>query len=71
MMARSGASMCSVNNAGYGLIGLFEEMTEAQVRRQIDTNILGVMNVTRAVLPVMRAAEGRAASSTWPRSRGA
>ncbi len=43
-----------VNNAGYGLIGLFEEMTEEQVRRQIDTNILGVMNVTRAVLPVMR-----------------
>ncbi len=43
-----------VNNAGYGLIGLFEEMGEEQVRRQIDTNILGVMNVTRAVLPVMR-----------------
>lgn len=44
-----------VNNAGYGLIGLFEEMSEEQVRRQIDTNVLGVMAVTRAVLPVMRA----------------
>ena len=43
-----------VNNAGYGLIGLFEEMSEEQVRRQLDTNVLGLMNVTRAVLPHMR-----------------
>jgi NAD(P)-dependent dehydrogenase (short-subunit alcohol dehydrogenase family) len=43
-----------VNNAGYGLLGLFEEMSEAQVRRQIETNLIGLMSVTRAVLPVMR-----------------
>jgi NAD(P)-dependent dehydrogenase (short-subunit alcohol dehydrogenase family) len=44
-----------VNNAGYGLIGAFEAMSEEQVRRQVETNFIGVMNVTRAVLPIMRA----------------
>jgi NAD(P)-dependent dehydrogenase (short-subunit alcohol dehydrogenase family) len=44
-----------VNNAGYGLVGLFEAMTPEQVRRQFDTNVIGLMNVTRAVLPQMRA----------------
>lgn len=43
-----------VNNAGYGLIGLFEAMSADQVRRQFDTNVLGLMNVTRAVVPHMR-----------------
>ncbi len=47
-----------VNNAGYGLIGLFEAMTPEQVRRQFDTNVIGLMNVTRAVLPQMRAQKG-------------
>jgi NAD(P)-dependent dehydrogenase (short-subunit alcohol dehydrogenase family) len=55
VMAAFGRIDVLVNNAGYGLIGLFEEMSEEQVRRQIDTNVLGVMNVTRAVLPHMRA----------------
>lgn len=53
-MAAFGRIDVLVNNAGYGLIGLFEEMSEAQVRRQMDTNVLGMMNVTRAVLPHMR-----------------
>jgi NAD(P)-dependent dehydrogenase (short-subunit alcohol dehydrogenase family) len=44
-----------VNNAGYGLIGAFEEMTPEQFQGQIDTNFWGVVHVTRAVLPVMRA----------------
>lgn len=44
-----------VNNAGYGLVGVFEAMSSEQVRRQVETNVIGVMNVTRAVLPVMRA----------------
>ncbi len=44
-----------VNNAGYGLIGLFEAMTPDQVRRQFETNVIGLMNVTRAVIPHMRA----------------
>src|SRR4051812_25565777 len=43
-----------VNNAGSFLAGFFEELTTEQVRAQIETNLLGPMTVTRAVLPVMR-----------------
>lgn len=45
-----------VNNAGYGHVGFFEETTEADARSQFESNVFGLMNVTRAVLPVMRAA---------------
>src|SRR5271167_1743339 len=44
-----------VNNAGYGQLGAFEETTPEEVRAQFDTNLFGTMNVTRAVLPLMRA----------------
>jgi NAD(P)-dependent dehydrogenase (short-subunit alcohol dehydrogenase family) len=44
-----------VNNAGYGQLGAFEETTPEEVHAQLDTNLFGVMNVTRAVLPLMRA----------------
>jgi NAD(P)-dependent dehydrogenase (short-subunit alcohol dehydrogenase family) len=43
-----------VNNAGTSFKGFFEEMTADQVDRQLATNLLGPMNVTRAALPVMR-----------------
>ena len=43
-----------VNNAGNFYAGFFEELSHAQVERQITTNLFGPMNVTRAVLPVMR-----------------
>ena len=44
-----------VNNAGYGLLGFFENMTEDQVERQFRVNLFGAMDVTRAILPHMRA----------------
>ena len=44
-----------VNNAGNFYAGFFEEITPADFRAQIDTNLFGPLNVTRAVLPVMRA----------------
>lgn len=44
-----------VNNAGYGLLGYFEEMSEESIRRQIETNVFGTMKITRAILPIMRA----------------
>ncbi|WP_353946405.1 SDR family oxidoreductase [Streptomyces sp. HUAS MG91] len=44
-----------VNNAGYGLFGAIEEVTEQQVRDQFETNVFGVFNVTKAVLPILRA----------------
>jgi NAD(P)-dependent dehydrogenase (short-subunit alcohol dehydrogenase family) len=43
-----------VNNAGNFEAGYFEELTPEQVERQLATSLLGPMNVTRAVLPVMR-----------------
>lgn len=44
-----------VNNAGYGLIGVAEFISEADIRRQFDVNVFGVMAVTNAVLPHFRA----------------
>ena len=43
-----------VNNAGYGQLGVFEETTPQQIRAQFETNVFGLMAVTRAVLPIMR-----------------
>jgi NAD(P)-dependent dehydrogenase (short-subunit alcohol dehydrogenase family) len=45
-----------VNNAGYGHLGYFEESSDEAVRAQFETNVFGLFAVTRAVLPVMRAA---------------
>jgi NAD(P)-dependent dehydrogenase (short-subunit alcohol dehydrogenase family) len=44
-----------VNNAGNFYAGFFEEVTPEDFRAQIETNLFGTLNVTRAVLPVMRA----------------
>jgi NAD(P)-dependent dehydrogenase (short-subunit alcohol dehydrogenase family) len=43
-----------VNNAGYGQLGVFEETTPQQIRAQFETNVFGLMAVTRAILPIMR-----------------
>ncbi len=43
-----------VNNAGYGLAGAAEELTDRQIQHQIDTNLLGSIQVVRAALPFLR-----------------
>lgn len=43
-----------VNNAGYGLIGALEEVSDEQIQRNFDTNLFGAIHMMRAVLPVMR-----------------
>lgn len=43
-----------INNAGYGLGGALEEASDEQIRAQIETNVFGTINVTKAVLPLMR-----------------
>lgn len=47
-----------VNNAGYPLYGPFEATTRAQAARQFDTNVFGLMEVTREILPVFRRQQG-------------
>lgn len=44
-----------VNNAGYGQFGAVEELSEAEAREQIETNLFGVLWVTQAALPFLRA----------------
>jgi len=53
--ARFGRLDVIVNNAGYGLFGAIEEVSEAQARAQIETNLFGALWVTQAVLPILRA----------------
>jgi NAD(P)-dependent dehydrogenase (short-subunit alcohol dehydrogenase family) len=44
-----------VNNAGYGLVGALEEVDDAQIARNFETNFFGALRVIRAALPILRA----------------
>ncbi|PWK78034.1 NADP-dependent 3-hydroxy acid dehydrogenase YdfG [Mucilaginibacter oryzae] len=44
-----------INNAGYGMVTAIEEATDAETKAQYATNVFGLLNVTRAVLPYLRA----------------
>ena len=44
-----------VNNAGYGHLGMVEELSEDEIRDELETNLLGTIWVTQAVLPILRA----------------
>lgn len=54
-LARFGRIDALVNNAGFGLHGFFETTPRAKVLEQFEVNVFGLMDVTRAVLPQMRA----------------
>lgn len=43
-----------INNAGYVQAGLFEDLTEENMRKQMETNFFGVFNVTKACLPLLK-----------------
>jgi NADP-dependent 3-hydroxy acid dehydrogenase YdfG len=53
-IAKFGRIDVLVNNAGFGIIGAIEEVSDAEARHLFNTNVFGVLNVTRAVLPHMR-----------------
>ena len=53
-LAATGPIDVLVNNAGIGMVGAFEASPMAQVRRLFETNTLGVMAMTQAILPMMR-----------------
>ncbi len=44
-----------INNAGYGHFGMIEELSEDEVRAQLETNLFGALWITQAALPIMRA----------------
>ena len=44
-----------INNAGYGHFGMVEELSEAEIRAQVETNLYGALWVTQAALPFLRA----------------
>ncbi len=56
--AHFGQIQVIVNSAGYGLFGAAEEVSDEQIRHQIDTNLIGSIQVIRAALPHLRAQGG-------------
>ncbi|HYE76275.1 MAG TPA: SDR family oxidoreductase, partial [Blastocatellia bacterium] len=50
---------CLVNNAGYGVFGALEDVSEQQLREQMEVNFFGLALTTRALLPALRQARGR------------
>jgi len=56
MVGECGGIYGLVNNAGLGLRGFFEDLSEGEIRRLFDVNVFGTIAVTRAVLPHMRLA---------------
>ncbi|MGA9743439.1 MAG: SDR family oxidoreductase [Nitrososphaeraceae archaeon] len=54
IISESGRIDVLVNNAGYGLVGAFEDLSMDEIRRQFETNFFGVIRVMQSVLPVMR-----------------
>jgi NAD(P)-dependent dehydrogenase (short-subunit alcohol dehydrogenase family) len=47
-----------VNNAGFGLFGALEDLSEEQIRRQMEVNFTGTVLLTQALLPLLRASQG-------------
>jgi NAD(P)-dependent dehydrogenase (short-subunit alcohol dehydrogenase family) len=57
-IARFGRIDALINNAGFGLFGVFEATSREKIQQQFDVNVFGVMDVTRAMLPHFRKNKG-------------
>jgi NAD(P)-dependent dehydrogenase (short-subunit alcohol dehydrogenase family) len=54
ILSEAGRIDVLVNNAGYGLVGAFEDLSMEEIKSQYETNLFGLIRVTQAVLPTMR-----------------
>src|SRR5512133_822921 len=54
ILSESGRIDVLVNNAGYGLVGAFEELGMDEIKQQYETNFFGIIRVTQAVIPIMK-----------------
>ncbi|MFM9278303.1 SDR family oxidoreductase [Paenibacillus jiagnxiensis] len=54
-LERFGTIDVLLNNAGYGVLGIFEAASYEQIRKQFEVNVLGLMKVTKSILPHFRA----------------
>jgi len=54
IVSESGRIDVMVNNAGYGLVGAFEDLSMDEIRSQFETNFFGIVRVIQSVLPIMR-----------------
>lgn len=54
ILSESGRIDVLVNNAGFGLVGAFEELGMDEIKQQYETNFFGVIRVTQAVIPIMK-----------------
>jgi NAD(P)-dependent dehydrogenase (short-subunit alcohol dehydrogenase family) len=61
VLARFGRLDVAVANAGFGVVGRLEDLSDADLRRQFDTNVFGAMSTARHALPALRRTRGRLA----------
>jgi len=66
----TGVLDCLVNNAGYGLFGALEDLSEEQLRRQLEVNFVGAALLTRDLLPALRRCGGSVLLVSFPLTSG-
>ena len=59
VLARFGRLDVAIANAGFGVVGRLEQLSDADLRRQFDTNVFGAMSTARHALPALRRTRGR------------
>lgn len=61
VLAKFGRLDVAIANAGFGVVGKLEQLSDADLRRQFDTNVFGAMSTARHALPALRRTQGRLA----------
>lgn len=59
VLAKFGRLDVAIANAGFGIVGRIEQLSDSDLRRQFDTNVFGAMSTARHALPALRQTQGR------------